>query len=123
MYRNGYKSETIAIFSLTGVLRSNRFAQVERRLREKIQSQLPAVGPTTANQLIELRVRGESEQGRLRSLLAPYGLVKEMTLGKEEEGEEGGEGEVCLNIIIFTTPDAALSACTGTVKEGDLSFD
>jgi hypothetical protein len=100
----------------------NRFAQVERRLREKIQSQLPAIGPTTANQLIELKVRGESEQGRLRSLLAPYGLVKEMTLQ-----EEGGEGEVCLNITILTTPDAALSACTGTVKEGDiwrdLSFD
>jgi hypothetical protein len=96
---------------------------VERRLREKIQSQLPVTGPTTANQLIELRVRGESEQGRLRSLLAPYGLVKEMTLGQEE----GEEGEVCLNITIFTTPDAALSACTGTVKEGDiwrdLSFD
>ncbi len=99
---------------------------MERRLREKIQSQLPAVGPTTANQLIELRVRGESEQGRLRSLLAPYGLVKEMTLGQEEGGGEG-EGEVCLNITILTTPDAALSACTGTVKEGeiwrDLSFD
>jgi hypothetical protein len=97
---------------------------VERRLREKIQSQLPAVGPTTANQLIELKVRGESEQGRLRSLLAPYGLVKEMTLGQEEGG---GEGDVCLNITILTTPDAALSACTGTVKEGeiwrDLSFD
>jgi hypothetical protein len=90
---------------------------VERRLREKIQSQLPAVGPTTANQLIELKVRGESEQGRLRSLLAPYGLVKEMTLGQEEGG---GEGDVCLNITILTTPDAALSACTGTVKEGDI---
>ncbi len=95
---------------------------MERRLREKIQSQLPAVGPTTANQLIELKVRGESEQGRLRSLLAPYGLVKEMTTQ-----EEGGEGEVCLNITILTTPDAALSACTGSVKEADiwqdLSFD
>ncbi len=90
---------------------------MERRLREKIQSQLPAVGPTTANQLIELKVRGESEQGRLRSLLAPYGLVKEMTLGQEEGG---GEGDVCLNITILTTPDAALSACTGTVKEGDI---
>jgi len=64
-----------------------------------------------ANPLVELKVRGERSEEQVRSLLAPYGLVKEMKVG---EGEEEEGGAFCLDVTILTTPEAALSACKGT---------
>lgn len=82
--------------------------KVDRRLREKIRSQLPPTTAPTANEDIELRVKGSVRREQLCNLLAPYGLVKYVTEEKTE-GEGGGE----LTVTILATPESALSACKG----------
>jgi hypothetical protein len=83
---------------------------VERRLREKIRSQLPPTTSGTANERIELIVTGLTEavnREQLITLLAPYGLVLEGTAEVEGGGQE-------VNVTLLTTPDAAILACKGT---------
>ena len=85
--------------------------EVERRMREKIRSQLPPSTTATANERIELAVSGLGEMTRekLINVLAPYGLAVEGT-GEVVEGKS--------NITLLTTPDTAISACKGTLHYG-----